>query len=104
MARVGEEFPLECPGCGGDIRLIALHPSRGQCPNDCRQEPAHVEPEVRKRAKARMASPRVQRRLRQSLLPAARPPTGESSSRSTFDRAIFQASPVELPDIDIHSL
>ena len=24
MARVGGEFPLECPGCGGDIRLIAL--------------------------------------------------------------------------------
>ena len=24
VARVGEEFPLECPGCGGDIRLIAL--------------------------------------------------------------------------------
>jgi hypothetical protein len=21
MARVGEEFSLECPGCGGDIRL-----------------------------------------------------------------------------------
>ena len=47
MARVGEEFPLECPGCGGDIRL------RG----DGRQEPAHFEPEVRKRAKARMALP-----------------------------------------------
>jgi hypothetical protein len=47
MARVGEEFPLECPGCGGDIRL------RG----DRRQEPAHFEPEVRKRKKARMASP-----------------------------------------------
>ena len=30
MARVGEEFPLECTSCGGDIRLIALHPSRGQ--------------------------------------------------------------------------
>ena len=30
IARVGEEFPLECPGCGGDIRLIALHPSRGR--------------------------------------------------------------------------
>ena len=24
MAWVGEEFPLECPGCGGDIRLIAF--------------------------------------------------------------------------------
>jgi hypothetical protein len=23
-ARVGEEFPLECPNCGGDIRLIAF--------------------------------------------------------------------------------
>ena len=33
MARVGEKFPLECPACGGDIRL------RG----DCRQEPAHFE-------------------------------------------------------------
>ena len=24
MARVGEEFPLECPACGGDIRLISF--------------------------------------------------------------------------------
>ncbi len=24
MARVGEEFPVACPGCGGDIRLIAF--------------------------------------------------------------------------------
>ena len=47
MARVGERFPLQCPRCGGDIRL------RG----DGRQEPAHFEPEVRKRKKARMASP-----------------------------------------------
>ena len=47
MARVGEEFPLECPGCGGDIRLR----------EDGRQEPAHFEPEVRKRKKARMRKP-----------------------------------------------
>ena len=47
LARVGEEFPPECPACGCDIRL------RG----DGRQEPAHFEPEVRKREKARMASP-----------------------------------------------
>jgi hypothetical protein len=26
MARVGEEFPLECPACGGDIQLIAFGP------------------------------------------------------------------------------
>jgi hypothetical protein len=24
MARLGEEFPVACPGCGGDIRLIAF--------------------------------------------------------------------------------
>ncbi|MEX0670787.1 MAG: hypothetical protein WD060_10070, partial [Pirellulales bacterium] len=24
MAGVGEAFPLECPACGGDIRLIAF--------------------------------------------------------------------------------
>jgi hypothetical protein len=47
VARVGEEFPLECPACGDDIRL------RG----DRRQEPAHFEPEVRKRKITRMASP-----------------------------------------------
>ncbi len=47
MARVGEEFPFTCPGCVGDIRL------RG----DGRLESAHFEPEVRKREKARMASP-----------------------------------------------
>ncbi|MFM8495367.1 MAG: hypothetical protein ACKOEM_07555 [Planctomycetia bacterium] len=47
MARVGEEFPLQCLGRGDDIRLR----------EDGRQEPAYVEPEVRKREKARMASP-----------------------------------------------
>ena len=30
MARVGEKFLLECPACGGDIRLISLHQSRGR--------------------------------------------------------------------------
>jgi len=30
MARVGEEFPLACPSCGGDIRLPFLRPTR--CP------------------------------------------------------------------------
>jgi hypothetical protein len=42
--------------------------------------------------------------LRPSLPLVVRRPTGESPCRSTFDWAIFQASPDELPDIDIHSL
>jgi hypothetical protein len=29
MARVGEEFPLACPNCGGDIRLTAFIPEPG---------------------------------------------------------------------------
>ena len=78
-------FRSSALGCGGDIRLIALHPSRGRSGRSSR-------------IWANRSSRRPSRR------PVARPPTGESSSRSTFDRAIFQASPVELPDIDIHSL
>jgi hypothetical protein len=54
----------------------------------------------------RVASYRVANRSNHlaSRRPVVRRPTGESSCRSTFDRAIFQASPDELPVIDIHSL
>ena len=63
MARVGEEFPLLCPACGGDIRLIAfitepgpirkilIHPGRHPdtipplklfpCPGQPPQNPIH---------------------------------------------------------------
>ena len=83
MAGVGEQFPLLCPACGGDIQL------RGTG----RQEPAHFEPEVCKREKARMASP------------ARGPPTdwGELVQAHN-DRDVFQASRDELPAIEIHSL
>ncbi|NCY02019.1 MAG: hypothetical protein EBX36_03685 [Planctomycetia bacterium] len=47
MARVGRSFRPSAPGCGGDIRLGG----------DCRQEPAHFEPEVRKRKTARWLRP-----------------------------------------------
>ena len=36
MARVGEEFPLVCPACGGDIRLIAFITRR------CRRRPSRA--------------------------------------------------------------
>jgi hypothetical protein len=39
MARVGEEFPLECPGCGGDIRLIAF-----RLLSECETIPGHPWP------------------------------------------------------------
>jgi hypothetical protein len=85
MARVGEEFPLECPNCGGDIRLIALQPSRGRSE---RSSPIWANRSNRRR----------------SLPPAARPPTGASSCKCTFDRDIFQGRIDELPAIGIHSL
>jgi hypothetical protein len=37
MAGVGEEFPLECPACGGDIRLIAFITELGHA--DARKTP-----------------------------------------------------------------
>ncbi len=103
MTRVGEEFPLQCPNCGGDIRL------RG----DGRQEPVHFEPEVRKREKAKMASPAESQPVTQlgepleppPLSPARGPPTdwGELV-QAHDDRDVSQASPNELPVIDMHSL
>jgi len=85
MARVGEEFPLECPVCGGDIRLIAFITE----PGPIRKILTHLgEP---------LEPPPVS--------PARGPPTdwGELVQVSD-DRAIFQASSDELPAIDIHRL
>ena len=85
MARVGEEFPLECPACGGDIRLIAFITEPGPIRKILTHLGEPLEPPP--------------------ISPARGPPTdwGELV-QADDDRAIFQASPVELPDIDIHSL
>ena len=63
MARVGEEFPLECPHCGGDIRLIAFI----------------TEPGPIRKILTHLAEP-----LEPPPISPARgpPPTGASSSRS----------------------
>jgi hypothetical protein len=84
MARVGEKFPLECPSCGGDIRLIAFITE----PGPIRKILTHLgEP---------LESP--------PLSPARGPPTdwGELV-QAHDDRDVFQGSPDELPVIDIHS-
>ena len=85
MARVGEEFPLECPGCGGDIRLIAFITD----PGPIRKILTHLgEP---------LEPPPVS--------PARGPPADWRELVQVHDdRAIFQASPDELPVIDIRSL
>jgi hypothetical protein len=84
MARVGEEFPLECPGCGGDIRLIAFITE----PGPIRKILTHLgEP---------LEPPPVS--------PARGPPTdwGELI-QAHDDREAVQVSPDELQVIDIHN-
>ena len=85
MARVGEELSLECPRCCGEIRLIAFITE----PGPIRKILTHLgEP---------LEPPPVS--------PARGPPTdwGELV-QAHDDRGVFQASPDELPVIDIHSL
>ena len=85
LARVGEEFLLECPACGGDIRLIAFITE----PGPIRKILTHLgEP---------LEPPPVS--------PARGPPIdwGELV-QAHDDRDVFQAAPDELPVIDIHSV
>jgi len=85
MARVGEEFPLECPACGGDIRLIAFITE----PEPVRKILRHVgEP---------LAPPPIS--------PARGPPTDWAEFVQVHDdREAVQGRIDELPVIDIHSL
>ncbi len=85
MARVREEFPLEYPACGGDIRLIAFITE----PGPIRKILTHLaEP---------LEPPPVS--------PARGPPTDWAELVQVHDdRDIFQAAPDELPVIDMHSL
>ncbi|MFN7812572.1 MAG: hypothetical protein ACK5SI_07930 [Planctomycetia bacterium] len=85
LARVGEEFPLECPACGGDIRLIAFITEPGPIRKILTHlgEPPEPPP----------------------ISPARGPPTdwGELV-QAHDDREAVQGRIDELPVIDIHSL
>jgi hypothetical protein len=85
MARVGEEFPLECPACGGDIRLIAFI----------------TEPGPIRKILTHLGEP-----LEPPPIAAARgPPTDwDELVQAQDDRDVFQGRIDELPAIDIHSL
>ncbi|MBM4011348.1 MAG: hypothetical protein FJ286_08205, partial [Planctomycetes bacterium] len=85
LARVGEEFPVACPACGGDIRLIAFI----------------TEPGPIRKILTHLGEP-----LEPPPIAAARgPPTDwDELVQAHDDRDVFQASPDNLPVIDIHSL
>ena len=100
MARVGEEFPLECPACGGDIRLISFI-----------TEPEETAGRSRPTSNRRFASGRrpgwllPRKAAPPPISPARGPPTDWGELVQVHDdRGVFQASPDELPAIDIHSL
>ena len=85
MARVGEEFPLECPACGGDIRLIAFITEPGAIRKILTPLGEPLEPPP--------------------VSPARGPPIDWGELAQAHDnRDVFQAAPDELPVIDIHSV
>ncbi|MFM8805105.1 MAG: hypothetical protein ACKOK8_14555, partial [Planctomycetia bacterium] len=74
MARVGEEFPLACPTCGGDIRLIAFITDPGPIRKILTHLGEPLEPPP--------------------LSPARGPPTDWGEFVQVHDdRDVFQASP-----------
>jgi hypothetical protein len=62
ISRVGEEFPLECPNCGGDIRLIAFITEPGPIRRILTPELLHTEWRTARAAAAR-TRPRTAIRL-----------------------------------------
>jgi hypothetical protein len=85
MARMGEEFPLECPNCGGDIRLIAFITK----PGTIRKILTHLSEPLE----------------RPPGSPARGPPTDWGELMQDHDECdAIQTSPDDLPVIDIHSL
>ena len=84
-ARVGEEFPMQCPSCGGDIRLIAFITEPGPIRKILTHLGEPLEPP--------------------SVSPARGPPTDwDELMQAHDDREVFQVSPDALPAINIHSL
>ncbi|NDH15025.1 MAG: hypothetical protein EBY47_08165, partial [Actinobacteria bacterium] len=83
LARVGEEFPLTCPRCGGDIRLIGFITDPGPIRKilahlDEPLDPPHVSPSRGRRS------------------------TGVSLRSPMVMGKLEQPSPDDLPMIDIH--
>jgi hypothetical protein len=85
MAKIAEDFPLACPACGGDIRLIAFI-----------TDPAPIRKILTYLGEPLEPPP---------LAPARGPPTAWAELvQAHDDRDAIQASPDDLPVIDIRGL
>ena len=84
LARIAEAFPLVCPACGGDIRLIAFIVDPGPIRKILTHVGELVEPPP--------------------VSPARGPPTEWTELvQAHDDRDVMQAEDDEFPVIDIHS-
>jgi hypothetical protein len=85
LARIGEQFPLECPACGGDIRLIAFI-----------TDPAPIR-KILEAIGVPLEPP--------PLAPARGPPIDWPDLVQVHDdRDVVQTTPDEFPVIDIQAL
>ena len=83
LARVGEAFPLACPNCGGDIRLISFI----------------TQPETIRKILTHQGEPQEP----PYVAPARGPPVAwDDLVQAEDDGSLQQASPEDLPMIDIH--
>ena len=83
LARVGEEFPLACPNCGGDVRLISFI----------------TQPETIRKIMTHLGEPLEP----PYVSPARRPPVAwDDLVQAEDDSSLHQASPEDVPMIDIH--
>ena len=84
FARVGESFPLVCPNCGGDIRLISFI----------------NQPEMIRKILTHLGEP-----LEPPHISPARgsPVARDDLLQAEDDHILHQASPEDVPMIDIHN-
>ena len=83
LARVGEEFPLACPNCGGDIGLISFI----------------IQPETIRKILTHLGEPLVP----PPVSPTPGPPVDwDDLVQADGDHSLHQALSDDLPMIDIH--
>ncbi len=109
LARIAEAFPLVCPACGGDIRLIAFGAQFDQRPagaGSLRTGGSHACEGQDGFASVKQILAHVGEPVEPPpVSPARGPPTEwHELVQAHDDRDLMQASPDELPMIDIHSL